>query len=203
MSDCPTCFFGGHIGIPKEPICIERTGAVYSLFDLGVWPSPLAFDNKTFFRCSQTSVQPFHQVGAPHKSQTILLSNPQETVYGKRDGSISGLAIISNSPRNIMRATKGWKTGVIHSVPMLPRNAMVKPESATRNYWLYFVFNILQCWLLVNDKSNRNTPYKWWTRNVFSMRSMNISDEIVHIMKRLLCIRQGSPSIDPTSCKAF
>ena len=50
-------------------------------------------------------------------------------MYGKRDGVMPGLAIISNNSRNYFRNTPGWKTGTILNVPMLPRAEMVKPEA--------------------------------------------------------------------------
>lgn len=53
---------------------------------------------------------------------------PQESVYGKRDGSISGLAIISREARNMFKNTKGFKTGTVLNVEMLQRSAMFKPE---------------------------------------------------------------------------
>ena len=54
----------------------------------------------------------------------------EESVYGKRDGSISGLAIISRDSRNIFKGTKGFKTGTVHGVQMLQRSDMFKPEQA-------------------------------------------------------------------------
>ena len=52
------------------------------------------------------------------------------SVYSKRDGAITGLALLSSKPRNLFRQSKGWKTGVVHGVQMLPRSDMVKPEKA-------------------------------------------------------------------------
>ena len=52
----------------------------------------------------------------------------EETVYGKRDGTITGMAIISRSNSNFFKQTKAWKTGVIHQVPMLARSDMFKPN---------------------------------------------------------------------------
>jgi len=49
------------------------------------------------------------------------------SVYGKRDGCITGLAITHNS-RNQFHGTRGWKTGVVHDVSMLPRSEMFKPD---------------------------------------------------------------------------
>lgn len=49
------------------------------------------------------------------------------SVYGKRDGCITGLAITHNS-RNQFHGTRGWKTGVVHDISMLPRSEMFKPD---------------------------------------------------------------------------
>lgn len=58
----------------------------------------------------------------------------KDSVYGKRDGTIPGLAIVSKDPANHFRQTKGWKTGTVMNVPMLPRASMWKPESTVT--WL-------------------------------------------------------------------
>ena len=52
------------------------------------------------------------------------------SVYGKRDGCISGLAVLPRDfeRQSIFRNTKGWKQGVVHGVEMLPRASMHKPE---------------------------------------------------------------------------
>ncbi|CAL1142471.1 unnamed protein product [Cladocopium goreaui] len=54
------------------------------------------------------------------------------SVYGKRDGFMHGLAVVSREmPKNsIFRGTRGWKTGTIHDVEMLGRASMWKPEAA-------------------------------------------------------------------------
>lgn len=56
---------------------------------------------------------------------------PKESVYGKRDGTMSGLAITSRTTNNQFRQTKGWKTGVVLGVPMLARQDMFKPDQVT------------------------------------------------------------------------
>ena len=53
------------------------------------------------------------------------------TVYGKREGFLPGLCILSNNPKNIFRQTKGYKTGVVHGIHMLQRQDMVKPETVS------------------------------------------------------------------------
>ncbi|CAK9078998.1 unnamed protein product, partial [Durusdinium trenchii] len=49
------------------------------------------------------------------------------SVYGKRDGYLAGLAVTSSTKNNIFKNTKGWKSGAIHGVEMLPRGSMQKP----------------------------------------------------------------------------
>ncbi|CAK8994487.1 unnamed protein product [Durusdinium trenchii] len=53
--------------------------------------------------------------------------NP-DSVYGKRDGALTGLALIYNQKGNLFRQTTAWKTGVVHNITMLPRNQMWKPS---------------------------------------------------------------------------
>ena len=53
---------------------------------------------------------------------------PEESVYGKREGALQGLCVVSNNPKNIFRQTRGFKTGVVHSISMLQRSEMVKPD---------------------------------------------------------------------------
>ncbi|CAK8998217.1 unnamed protein product [Durusdinium trenchii] len=53
-----------------------------------------------------------------------------DTVYGRRDGVISGIAITHKNEGNRMRQTHGWKTGVVMGIRMCPRNEMYKPEVA-------------------------------------------------------------------------
>lgn len=57
-----------------------------------------------------------------------LLVDAQDTVYGRRDGVISGIAITHKNEGNRMRQTHGWKTGVVMGIRMCPRNEMYKPE---------------------------------------------------------------------------
>ena len=49
-------------------------------------------------------------------------------MFGKRDGFVSGLAVTHRDRGSIFKQTKGWKSGTIHNVDMLPRNSMWKPE---------------------------------------------------------------------------
>ena len=54
------------------------------------------------------------------------------TVYGKRDGVLTGLAITAKDSKNYFHSTKGWKTGTVLDVDMCQRGDMYKPEQATR-----------------------------------------------------------------------
>ena len=74
----------------------------------------------------------------------------QETVYGKRDGCVHGLAITADSGRNYFHASKAWKSGCVMNIPMLQRNEMTKPEAgpvlckwSTFDYFSFIVSFIL------------------------------------------------------------
>ena len=55
----------------------------------------------------------------------------QASIYGKRDGVLNGVAVISGMEKhNTIKQTRGWKQGVIHGINMLPRGQMFKPDSA-------------------------------------------------------------------------
>ena len=54
------------------------------------------------------------------------------TVFGKRDGVVTGLAITAKDSRNFFHNTKGWKTGTVLNVDMCQRGDMYKPDQATR-----------------------------------------------------------------------
>lgn len=60
-------------------------------------------------------------------SDTIIAI--KATVYGKREGALTGLLVTSSNSKNIFRNTRAFKTGVIHEVSMLGRQDMVKPEN--------------------------------------------------------------------------
>ena len=60
------------------------------------------------------------------------------SVYGKREGFLPGLCILSNNPKNIFRQSRGYKTGVVHGVNMLARSDMVKPEAVTCSCFYHF-----------------------------------------------------------------
>lgn len=68
----------------------------------------------------------------------------QESLYGKRDGHISGLAIISKDSKNVFRSTRGFKTGTILGVDMLQRQDMFKPQARHRLLLLEFLSLLFQ-----------------------------------------------------------
>lgn len=81
---------------------------------MGLWASPLSW----IALCTHpnTVFEPTHPVPA------------QDTVYGKRDGFISGLAVTSRDKGCIFKGTKGMRSATIHGVEMLPRASMWKPD---------------------------------------------------------------------------
>ena len=58
-----------------------------------------------------------------------IFNQPKASIYGKREGVLPGLVVLSSHPKNIYRQTRGYKTGTVMGINMLPRNEMVKPES--------------------------------------------------------------------------
>ncbi|CAK9097187.1 unnamed protein product [Durusdinium trenchii] len=62
------------------------------------------------------------------KVKNVTFVFEPESVYGKREGALQGLCVVSNNPKNIFRQTRGFKTGVVHSISMLQRSEMVKPD---------------------------------------------------------------------------
>ena len=61
----------------------------------------------------------------------------EASVYGKRDGYITGLSVISKESQrsSLFRNTPGWKTGCVHDVEMLSRSAMYKPSASSLKYF--------------------------------------------------------------------
>ena len=72
----------------------------------------------------------------------MALLPSQDSVYGKRDGVISGWAITHKDEKNRLRASQGWKTGVVLNVKMLPRGEMFKPETVPWMFSLFFRINL-------------------------------------------------------------
>lgn len=54
----------------------------------------------------------------------------KDSIYGKRAGSLHGLAVLYKDAGNVIKNTLGWRIGVVHGVTMLPRSAMYKPDVA-------------------------------------------------------------------------
>lgn len=52
----------------------------------------------------------------------------QDSLYGKRDGALTGIAVVYQERSNIYRKTALWRQGVVSDVCMLERAAMFKPE---------------------------------------------------------------------------
>jgi len=52
----------------------------------------------------------------------------QDSVFGKRDGALTGIAVLHQERSNIFRKTSLWKQGVVDEIEMLPRQKMFKPE---------------------------------------------------------------------------
>lgn len=107
-----------------------------------------------------------------HVSVHVFSKNIAEaSVYGKRDGVLNGVAVTARDKGNIFKSSRGWKQGVVHSVDMLPRNMMWKPDNVPRlqvldllnlklNTYGHDFFNTLQpfhewqyIWLLTSPHS--------------------------------------------------
>ena len=58
----------------------------------------------------------------------LLTRISQESMYGKRDGALTGIAVLHQDKGNIYRKTGLWKQGVVDDIEMLPRASMFKPE---------------------------------------------------------------------------
>jgi len=55
-------------------------------------------------------------------------------VYGRRDGAITGLAVIHRDRANAFKTSPGYRSGVIHDVQMLQRAQMFKPPALKLHY---------------------------------------------------------------------
>lgn len=64
----------------------------------------------------------------------------QDSIYGKRDRAISGLAVVHSDRANIFRKSALWKQGVVDSFDMLGRSSMFKPEV----HLLIFQFSLIR-----------------------------------------------------------
>lgn len=54
----------------------------------------------------------------------------QESIYGKREGYISALAVLNRDKANVFRQSLGFKKGVVYDVNMCQRVEMHKPEAS-------------------------------------------------------------------------
>ena len=58
----------------------------------------------------------------------ITIHPAQDSLYGKRDGALTGIAVTHQERSNIYKKTPLWRQGVVSDVHMLERAAMFKPE---------------------------------------------------------------------------
>ena len=73
----------------------------------------------------------------------LCIPMSQDSVFGKRDGALTGIAVVHQERSNIYRKSSLWKTGVITDVTMLERASMFKPE-APIGYVLFHILMILK-----------------------------------------------------------
>ena len=79
----------------------------------------------------------------------------QDSVFGKRDGALTGIAVLHQERSNIFRKTLLWKQGVVDEIEMLPRQKMFKPEvSWWKHNW--YVHMITRQWCV------DNAPMMWF-----------------------------------------
>ena len=57
----------------------------------------------------------------------------KDSVYGKRDGHLSGLCITSAAGKHLFKQTKGYKTGTVHNISMCQRQDMFKADQGGQN----------------------------------------------------------------------
>ena len=103
--------------------------------------------------------QMFLQTQSPHGSD---LSESEESMYGKREGVLPGLVVMSNHPKNFYKQTRGFKTGTVMGIQMLARANMVKPESDSWMHdilwiWMFYslqVWGLMPHWLLESEPQN-------------------------------------------------
>ena len=72
----------------------------------------------------------------------IHLDCSQDSVYGRRDGALTGLAVVHRDKGNPFPTTKGFRLGVVHDVAMLPRAMMYKPHAS----YMQNLFPHMQMW---------------------------------------------------------
>lgn len=96
-------------------------------YDLCLWPSSLTFNS-----CKCFMVQPL-LLWFYSYILSLWKKTSEDSVYGKREGALPGLCIMSAHRKNIFRQSRAFKTGVVHGISMLQRADMVKPESVSWN----------------------------------------------------------------------
>ena len=79
----------------------------------------------------------------------------QDSVFGKRDGALTGIAVVHQERSNIYRKSSLWKTGVITDVTMLERASMFKPEAPVG----YVLFHILMILMFYSWDSPSKTTF--------------------------------------------
>ena len=100
----------------------------------------------------------------------------EDSIYGRRDGAITGLSVIHQEKGNIYRKSSLWKQGVVDGVQMLPRSGMYKPDVSRlgkhdrlgmsrfhQNVTHPLIFPTLSC-LLSGFGCNQSPPAAPWTR---------------------------------------
>ena len=101
------------------------------------WETSLGFSVKSLgLRVLSICSYDMHTLVGPASSiLSLSFDVPEASVYGKRDGYITGLSVISkeNQKSSIFRNTSGWKTGCVHDVEMLGRSNMFKPDAPSLN----------------------------------------------------------------------
>ena len=100
----------------------------------------------------------------------------KDTVFGRRDGALTGLAITFRERANIFHGTRGWKLGVIPGIAMLPRSCYFKPSVL----WQYHL-----------DKYNIDRSYDISSTQTSSC--VRPSQALSPLRPHQL-VRQGSPS---------
>lgn len=87
----------------------------------------------------------------------IHLDCSQDTVYGRRDGALTGLAVVHRDKGNAFPTTKGFRLGVVHDVAMLPRAMMYKPHAS----YMQNLFPHMQMWYPTICTHFRFAPFSW------------------------------------------
>ena len=107
---------------------------------------PASWQNDCFFLTWQPQ-KPIYSNWVNNWISTVSTTSFEESVYGKRDGVITGLAITHKDGKNMFHNSRGWKSGTVHGITMLPRGDMWKPDAKETcsliTIFICFVFFIL------------------------------------------------------------